>query len=690
MNYIKSKQNLLDVLTISFFTSSTLLFFIPSLIFLTNTKSFTLKYIEMALFLSLITVTSFIAVFLILFLLLMYKEKVFKILLSILFILGFLFWFQANLLVWNYGVFDGKPIIWEKYALQTYIDSIIWLVLILFAAFKYKVILKISKRVGLLLIILQLIYTGVLFFQRPETPAIKEFYLDETNKFNFSKDKNIIYLILDTLQADIFQEIISENDKNAKILDGFTFYPDTVSAYNRTDLAIPSLLTETEFHDESTIQEWTRKSFQNCSLLEILRSNSFNIEVYTEYPAFVYFKKNQVVNYLPKTIFQLNKKDLSQPLKLADLGLFRSLPTPLKKYIYNNQLWRIQNLIKPPDRNLNTIAFAKKLQQEIKTTSTTNRYKFYHLFGAHPPYSINRNLEYITPKNIIDFEKDASGYKEQSRGMLHLIEIFINKLKEENVYDNSLIVIMGDHGVGYYGSEKANSLDLSSQENINITDNFVPKLIKERANPALLIKPFKARGGLKLDSKRAHLIDLSTTVLSTQGLKSCSSLGINLLDPTVDTSKRVRINNFFPDIYTVDGDVRDWTSWRTGTIRWLDGEKKEISTIPNYKFGNTINSNDLIFIEKNLVSYRFNTESQVDNDIQLEFLLSPFKKQKLNIYINNEKVTQIEIKDKSSAKTRIPKELFLKGVNILTFGWPENNFNWQDLTFDYLKLDEIK
>ena len=699
-----------DIFIVAFFISSTLFFFAPSLIFLTNINEFSFTYREIFLFLLVITfVSSFASYFLLLFFSKLNK-RLFKISLSFLFILGLLFWLQGNILTRNYGLFDGSTIIWENHILQTYINIAIWLSLFILAFTKQGFVLKTCKSISLFIITIQLIYTGVLFFRQPEAPLFKKYYIDESNKFNFSKGKNIIYLVLDTLQSDIFYELISEDKTTTRILDGFIFYPDTVSSYNRTDMAIPSLLTETEYHNEGSIEEWTKKSFQKCSLPKILKNNSFNTEIYAEYPEYIYFDKDIVSNYLPKTLINFHNIYISQFLKLTDVTLFRLLPDFLKRYIYNDQEWGLQNLklaseskLSDTNHNVNTLTFIKKVEQEIKAKSQKNEYKLYHLFGTHAPYRIDRNLKYTK------LEDNVEGYKEQGRAMISLIRIFINKLKENNLFDNSLIVILGDHGVGAYSSEDNKSLDMSLQENTNKLriDSFVPKFRRKQANPILFIKPFNARGELKLDSKRAQLMDISTTVLSTLDLKSCSFSGINLLDEKVDTKKRVRINNFFPDIYQVDGDVRNLESWKTRVNKWAPGGKREAISVPEYKFGTTIkfgesgfknnylfdwfeNTINLIWVEDNFTSIRFNLKSQPTSDILLKTKLSPFMVQLLFIYINGEKVTQLNTNIEDIYQIIIRKNLLLKGVNTISFWWPKDDIKLSDINFDYLSMDEIR
>lgn len=713
MKILKNKK-VKNIFFVSFFTASTVLFFIPSLIFLTNTNDFSFIYEEIALILATITLAFSLLVAFFLFLpLKLRRNRLFKILLSTIFIIGVLSWLQSNILVWNFGSFDGKPIDWNKHLMHTYIDCALWLLLIFYAIAKPDFFLKFAKKISFFLIIMQLLYTGSLYIRQPEIPSFKKFRIDESKKYEFSNDKNIVYLIIDTLQGGIFEDIINEDKQNYQDFDGFIFYPDTLSSYNRTDLAIPSLLTETEykhFIDDNKIKEWTKKAFQKCSLFNILSSNSFDSEVYTPYPEDIYFEENTVSNYKAKNISDFKEIDLPDILKLADVSLFRISPTILKKNIYSNQKWQFQNIKltaiqkeKKIDLNLDTLNFINKFEKEIKANKSKKKYKLYHLFGSHPPYEIDRNLKY-TDK----LSQDASGYYEQTRGMLTLVKRFIKKLKEENIYDNTMIVVLGDHGVGAFSAPTDDKYNIFTGTEKDELDNrhIVPKFRRKQANPALLIKPFKTRGELIISQKRAHLMDLSTTVLASQNLQGCTpGWGINLLDPNINTDNRIRRNNFNEDIYIVDGDSRYLSSWKTRKNKWVKGEKKPVP-VPIYNFGSKVvfgnlsvytayvwwdwdgsNIINTSWVNENMPSTRFGLASLPKRNIQLEAKVTTPDYESLFVYLNGKKITPLSVNKEGQVKATIPAEFFNKIENILIFGLPNDKDSTPRLSINWYKME---
>ena len=136
----------------------------------------------------------------------------------------------------------------------------------------------------------------------------------------------------------------------------------------------------------------------------------------------------------------------------------------------------------------------------------------------------------------------------------------IQALQKDGLYDRSLIVVHGDHGIcvpdGLAG----------------IGEN-IPDCIGN-ANPLLLIKPLDSRGALRASNRAAALTDIPATIVSYLGLDVAFE-GERLLRET-DSAERERTYYIFePDRvnawkrdrvetihkYTVRGDVHDARAW---------------------------------------------------------------------------------------------------------------------------------
>jgi phosphoglycerol transferase MdoB-like AlkP superfamily enzyme len=71
-------------------------------------------------------------------------------------------------------------------------------------------------------------------------------------------------------------------------------------------------------------------------------------------------------------------------------------------------------------------------------------FKYYHLYGAHQPLNVNENLEFTGES----FPFTRENYVNQVTAVLKATAEFLDLMKSSGIYDESMIVIIGDHGKG--------------------------------------------------------------------------------------------------------------------------------------------------------------------------------------------------------------------------------------------------
>ena len=113
--------------------------------------------------------------------------------------------------------------------------------------------------------------------------------------------------------------------------------------------------------------------------------------------------------------------------------------------------------------------------------------------------------EDISSFNLVDSDSlsypIAAGYYNNTISLLALARWF-NYLKENGIYDNTRIIIVSDHGMGY-GEKATEGYDDVSLVNNN-KDNF---------HPILLYKDFDASGGIETDMSFMTVADVPTLAL---------------------------------------------------------------------------------------------------------------------------------------------------------------------------------
>ena len=322
--YNKFKNSIYASLLFSF----TLLFFGPSVIFISNTQEFSYTYVDILPYLIIIPLLlSLIISVLVCFL----KKPVYEKIVLIIFAVGVLVWIQGNILVWNYGIFDGRGIDWSKHWFKEVADILVWIGLIILVIKKSRFLLGVVKQISIGLIIAQIVTLIPFFIGKPLVSDNNHYIIKEDKKFDFSKDKNIIVFLLDSFQTDAFNEIINEDSKYKEMFQGFTYFRNSVGGYPFTDISIPLILTGEYYENKIPYDKWLRDVYTNSSITSTLHKEGFDVEVYLNSSKSVYIDENILTN------FEKSKLNINQFAEVYDVALFRYLPTPLKKLIYNNQ-----------------------------------------------------------------------------------------------------------------------------------------------------------------------------------------------------------------------------------------------------------------------------------------------------------------------------------------------------------------
>ena len=96
--------------------------------------------------------------------------------------------------------------------------------------------------------------------------SARNFAIDYAPKYSFSGEKNVILIVLDAYQSDIFFEIISSEPKYADYFQGFTYFRNAVAGSNYTELAIPALLTGRIFDNSQHREDFLREAFLNFGI----------------------------------------------------------------------------------------------------------------------------------------------------------------------------------------------------------------------------------------------------------------------------------------------------------------------------------------------------------------------------------------------------------------------------------------
>jgi len=382
------------------------------------------------------------------------------------------------------------------------------------------------------------------------------------------------------------------------------------------------------------------------------------------------------------------------------------VPTSVKKYVYNEGSFLLSDLktkksIKVNDDIISQNGDIKFINDFVNNGIAVEKepiFKYIYLNGSHAPYNITRNLEVVAKRN------DTEAYKEQIRGMMTLIDNFIKKLKSINAFDNSMIVILADHGAGIDDFSGSNCTETN-----HIYSNFTSNEMRKFAFPLLLIKPFNNNAKLEIDTTQASLEDVSKTILDSLGIMSDGYTGINLLS---DNSNLDRERNFYyyewindrwntyylPEMrqYKVHGNGCDPESWKDTFISYSD-EGVKYDAPNTYEIGNVINfgldgnaesyqmggwnfpGKDKNWTDSKISSLRLELFELPNRELKLKVKFMPLFPQKVLLYVDSEYIGEWYASDLKEYEMLIPKEIIKKKDFSINFVMPEATKSPKDL-----------
>ena len=477
-------------------------------IYISNSSEFLTSYFQIAYLLFLPALATIIILLIPLIIL---RPSFRELYLILTFALGVLSYLHGNILLWDYGVLDGNDLDlsnnWRAWS-----DAAIWIALFtVFIYFRRKIIKNVVT-ISSLLIVIQLTTAVVNYFQSPINllPSNNYEYTDSLTEF--SKNGNVIHIILDAFQADIFDELQSENPTFKNLLSGFTFFKNATTSSAVTYLSVPASLSSKEFQNKQPISDYLDETLRGDNLYSLLHENSYEIDVSTPV---AWNKPNTIFKnyYRIPAPYSNKKQNLSISLTIFDLSIFRQVPHFLKSLVYNSQTWLFSsNFSKTPElkfEHFSHTAFLDDLSSSMTSSNRAPVYKFIHLVTPHAPMVSDKNCDF--PKKALPYNRN--NFKQQAFCAFQSIEYFIINLKKNDLYDSSLILIHGDHGGGvefFMQNHKG--------ETINSRDSHLK--LWGAPLPLVLVKPPHESGPLRISNNEVQLSDIPTTISNLLDLKN--------------------------------------------------------------------------------------------------------------------------------------------------------------------------
>jgi len=337
--------------------------------------------------------------------------------------------------------------------------------------------------------------------------------------FHLSKDKpNIIIIMSDRAIGGFVKPIFDEHPQLYNQFDGFTWFPNTVSFNGFTLMGVPPIwggyeYTPEEMNKKDSIPLVEKHNEALMVIPKILSETGYQVTV-TD-PSYANYRWTSDVSvfdkYKENNITTLNTIGRYTDLWCLQHG-FYSVPSAgntinrntlwfsflkisppfIRKIVYDDgRYWRtdVRLILNYNLRNfLASYAVLDFLPELTKYDSEkpsalliTNEATHEPMFLQYPSYT---PVITVTDKGDDIFSNDIH-YHANSALYLQIGEWF-EELKKNNVYDNTRIIIVSDHG-----------RDINAM--IADTELNIPGVRRELYNPVLLFKDFNSNGKIRTD-----------------------------------------------------------------------------------------------------------------------------------------------------------------------------------------------
>ena len=444
--------------------------------------------------------------------------RIYKGALLIGFLVLFATYFEGNFLASNLPALGSTPSIihWNDpdYNLPKILSCVVYAVLILIFTILIRRsnltrTIRYSTFAALAVLIMQI--SGLVATFATNNPFETEpinYVATTKNLDTVSKNKNFFIFLIDTVSAVEFDNYLSAHKSESSVFNDFVFYKDTLAGYPATIYSIPFILSGAWNENETDFSDYSTRAYDESPLLKSLAENDYEIDLYKD-ELIWQSEKRSVVENLESCEAELDRTWTT--FSWQKWILYKYFPFPLKSLsgiedFYLNPSCFIENSADETAAGVETTQTetAAKIENEIATAesaakiekpgvetasevekaqpetfSANNKFLYDHFRSNdltltdknvfHFIYTEGAHLPFTSDENLNEIENGT--YEQKLAASLKLFETWQQRLKDSGAYDNSVIILMSDHGY-----------DESNYKDPNNYNHY------GRQNPALLIK----------------------------------------------------------------------------------------------------------------------------------------------------------------------------------------------------------
>lgn len=413
------------------------------------------------------------------------KRGVYQCMVTLLFVVFLATYIQGVYLSTSLPVLTGETIAWDRYLKEDLLTVALWALLgtaaiALVVKCGTEQVVKWETRISG--VIVALLFVSLLPQMLMNNAFEKKDALLTTNAHfhDISPNKNFLILLVDAVEAETFESALESNEEYREVFRDFNYYSNTASVYPYTRDSMPLLLSGAVNRNEQDFGAFASEAYNGSPLFERLDEENYDIGLYMDEPVWYGERRFRITSDI--------KNNMASPYENMDFNmyfrqemkyiLFKYLPYAYKQYaqiegfdfgmaleMYNYRYDSVYNML---------------LENPELVKTDRNVFQFVHVEGAHLPFDYDKDMNPV----------EKGTYSQKVEATIKVIDTWLSRLKNSGAYDNSVILIMADHG--YYDVDH---------------DSYGEEVL-ERFHPVLLVKGFQEKHALAESDVPVSHIDL--------------------------------------------------------------------------------------------------------------------------------------------------------------------------------------
>ena len=355
---------------------------------------------------------------------------------------------QGNYMIKGLPPLDGTDINWTWYRPEMIKSTIMWaavavICLIGFFILKYD---KVKKAISYISIFMVLMLASTITVLSINGDIFTKKQYEKFNKldqFEMSTDTNFVIVMLDAIDEECFWQVWEQHPEYTEEMRDFTFYNNAMSGYAYTDHSLPLIISGEWYENKEPFSDYQIRIFKDSPFFNRLKEQGYTLSYYEDEYKFEVGVMDGAFNNLAYTQSSLWDAPLFNKRIIKMVGM-KYAPYLLKpKCWFNVDMLNNQEMT-PKDEALfswKNKAFYDDVKEDDITYVDGKRFKLIHLMGAHVPFYYDKDVNEI----------DNANYYTCIESSMTVTMAYLDKLREAGVYDNSVIIVLSDHGYNIEG-----------------------------------------------------------------------------------------------------------------------------------------------------------------------------------------------------------------------------------------------